>query len=63
MIVEPLVGFEKGIIYYQKIEGGYLIEGEGYILTGRRDVLEKKISEWRLEYKQRIFEFIEKELI
>lgn len=57
MIIEPLEGCEKGIIYYQKLEDGFFVEGEAYILTGRKDVLERKISGW--EYKKKDFEFIE----
>lgn len=62
MIVEPLEGFDKGIIYYQKVEDGFLVEGEGYILTGRKDKLQKEVSKWVLEYKEKDFEFIEMEL-
>jgi len=60
MIIEPLEGFDKGVIYYQKQENGFLIEGEAYILTGRKDVLAKRVSEW--EYEKKDFEFIEIEL-
>ena len=62
MIVEPLCGFDKGIIYYQKLDDGFLIEGEGYILTGRKDKLQKDVSKWISEYKEKDFEFIETEL-
>lgn len=62
MIVEPLEGFDKGIIYYQKLEDGFLIEGEGYILTGRKDKLQKDVSKWISEYEEKDFEFIETEL-
>lgn len=62
MIVEPLEGFNKGIIYYQKLEDGFLIEGEGYILTGRKDKLQKDVSKWISEYEEKDFEFIETEL-
>lgn len=62
MIVEPLEGFDKGIIYYQKLEDGFLIQGEGYILTGRKDKLQKEISKWVSEYEEKEFEFIETEL-
>lgn len=60
MIIEPLEGCDKGIIYYQKSDDGFLVEGEAYILTGRKNVLEKKISEWK--YKKKAFEFIETKL-
>lgn len=62
MIVEPLAGGDKGTIYYQKLKDGFLIEGEGYILTGRKDTLEKQIKKWVLEYEEKAFEFIETEL-
>lgn len=62
IIVEPLEGFDKGIIYYQKTKDGFFIEGEGYILTGRKDRLQKEISKWVSEYKEKDFEFIETEL-
>lgn len=60
MIIEPLEGCDKGIIYYQKLDDGFLVKGEAYILTGRKDVLEKEISEW--EYKKKAFDFIEAKL-
>ncbi len=60
MIIEPLEGVDKGIIYYQKQKDGFLVEGEAHILTGRKDVLTKRISEW--EYKKKDFEFIETDL-
>lgn len=62
MIAEPLAGAGKGIIYYQETEGGFWIEGEGYILTGRKDRLRKKVSKWILEYKENEFEYIETNL-
>lgn len=37
MVIEPLSGFDGGIIYFDKKTDGYLIEGEGYILVGRPD--------------------------
>lgn len=62
IIIEPLEGFDKDIIYYQKIEDGFLVEGEGYILTGRKDILKKRISKWTAEYKQKDFEFKTKKI-
>lgn len=62
MAIEPLEGFSEGIIYYEKLEDGFLIDGEAYILTGNRDVLERKISKWKREYNQKPFQFIESKL-
>lgn len=59
MIVEPLYG---GVIYYRKIEDGFLIEGEGYILTGRKNILEKKVNKWVQEYEEREVKFVEKHI-
>lgn len=59
MIVEPLEGADEGIIYYQKLDDGYLIEGEGYILTGRKDILQNKVSDWISKYEKREFKFVE----
>lgn len=62
MVIEPLEGFDEDVIYYEKLEDGFLIEGEAYILTGNRDVLERKISKWKREYNQNPFQFIESKL-
>lgn len=53
VIIEPI----EGTIYYQKLEDGFLIKGEAYILTGSKDDLEKEISE--REYNKENCEFIE----
>lgn len=62
MVIEPLEGFDEDVIYYEKLEDGFLIEGEAYILTGNRDILERKISKWKREYNQNPFQFIESKL-
>lgn len=59
MIIEPLSGFDKGVIYYKKVEDGFIIEGEAYILTGRKNILEKKVSKWVSEYVKKDFEYVE----
>lgn len=50
MIVEPLY---EGVIYYRTIEDGFWIEGEGYILTGRKNILKKKVNKWIQKYKKK----------
>jgi hypothetical protein len=62
MIIEPLEGWDKGIINFQKTDGGYWVEGEGYILTGSKDILKSEVSEWKRKYKRKTVEFIEKEI-
>lgn len=60
MIIEPIEGNENGIIYYQKTDDGFLIEGEAYILTGTINVLKRKVSDWIKAYEHQDFEFIER---
>ena len=35
MVIEPLSGFDGGIIYFDKKTDGYLIEGEGFWRVGK----------------------------
>lgn len=60
MIIKPLEGFDKGIIYYQKLEDGFLVEGEEYLFTGKESELKKESSKWISEYEKFHFDFIEK---
>jgi hypothetical protein len=62
MIIEPLGGCDKGIVYFQKTDAGFLVEGEAYILTGRKDILERKVAEWKRKYKRKDFDFVEDNL-
>lgn len=62
MIIEPLSGFDGGIIYFDKKTDGYLIEGEGYILVGRPDEIQKRVRKWKQEYPQKPFKHKEKKL-
>lgn len=57
MVIEPLSGFDGGIIYFDKKTDGYLIEGEGYILVGRPDEIQKRVRKWKQEYAQKPFRF------
>ena len=60
MIIEPLEGFDKGVIYYEKAEGGYRIEGEAYIIEDRIDRIEAEIKKWKKTYKKAPFDYVEK---
>lgn len=51
-----------GIIYFDKKTDGYLIEGEGYILVGRPDEIQKRVRKWKQEYAQKPFKHKEKKL-
>ena len=51
-----------GIIYFDKKTDGYLIEGEGYILVGRLDEIQKRVRKWKQEYPQKPFKHKEKKL-
>ena len=62
MVIEPLSGFDGGIIYFDKKTDGYLIEGEGYILVGRPDEIQKRVRKWKQEYAQKPFKLKEKKL-
>ena len=62
MLIEPLSGFDGGIIYFDKKTDGYLIEGEGYILVGRPDEIQKRVRKWKQEYAQKPFKHKEKKL-
>lgn len=62
MIIEPLEGFDNGIIYYQKENDEYFIEGEGYVITGRKDIIEKRVKKWLSDYKQKKFEYKERQM-
>lgn len=62
MIIEPFVGDNKEFVYYQKVEDGFIVKGEAYILTGRKDILKKEVSDWIANYQPKDFEFIEKEI-
>lgn len=45
MIIEPLNGWDKGIIYYEKKDKGCLVKGEGYIIEDCVDIIEERIRE------------------
>lgn len=60
MIIEPLEGFDKGVIYYEKAEEGYRIEGEAYIIENRIDRIEAEIKKWKKTYKKAPFDYVEK---
>lgn len=62
MIIEPLEGWEKGIIYYEKEKNGYLIEGEGYIVEGNPSDIKENVKKRRTMYKTEPFEYIKAEL-
>lgn len=62
MIIEPLNGWDKGIIYYEKKDKGYLVEGEGYIIEDCVDIIEERIREWKRKYKKKPFDYIEAKL-
>ena len=62
MIIEPLEGFDNGIIYYEKVDGGYLIEGEAYIIENRIDRIEAGIQKWKTAYEKKPFDYIEEKL-
>lgn len=66
MAIEPFHGFNKGLIYYQKIEDGYVVEGEGYILSAPKDKLPALIRKWKRRHRKREYlcvEFLEKEFL
>lgn len=47
MVVEPI----DGEIMYKKLDKGYLVEGEGYIITGSETEINEKI---RINYSNKI---------
>lgn len=49
MIIEPFYG---GEIYFNKVDDGYLVCGEGYIVEARKDILNRKIERWRNQYNR-----------
>lgn len=57
MIIEPLYGCGNGIIYYEKIDGGYLIEGEGHIIENCADIIEERIKKWKRTYRKKPFNY------
>lgn len=59
MVIEPLSGFDEGIIYFDKKTDGYLIEGEGYILAGRPNKIRKRVWKWEKEYVQKRLPVVE----
>lgn len=59
MVIEPLSGFDGGIIYFDKKTDGYLIEGEGYILAGRQNKIRKRVWKWEKEYVQKRLPVVE----
>ena len=59
MVIEPLLGFDGGIIYFDKKTDGYLIEGEGYILAGRQNKIRKRVWKWEKEYVQKRLPVVE----
>ena len=62
MIIEPLNGWDKGIIYYEKIGKGYLVEGEGYIIEDCVDIIKERVKEWKRKYKKKPFDYVETKL-
>lgn len=62
MIIEPLNGWDKGIIYYEKKDKGYLVKGEGYIIEDCVDIIEERIRECKRKYKKKPFDYIEAKL-
>ena len=62
MIIEPLNGWDKGIIYYEKKDKGYLVKGEGYIIEDCVEIIEERIREWKRKYKKKPFDYIEAKL-
>lgn len=62
IIIEPLNGWDKGIIYYEKVDKGYLVEGEGYIIEDRADIIEERIKERKRKYKKKPFDYVETKL-
>lgn len=62
MIIEPLEGWDKGIIYYEKVDDGYLIMGEAYIIQNKIDRIEAIIQEWKAAYKSRPFNYVKEKL-
>ena len=62
MIIEPLEGCDKGIIYYEKVDAGYLIMGEAYIIQNKIDRIEAGIQEWKAAYKSRPFNYVKEKL-
>lgn len=62
MIIEPLEGWDKGIIYYEKVDNGYLIMGEAYIIQNKIDRIEARIQEWKAAYKSRPFNYVKEKL-
>lgn len=62
MIIEPLEGWDKGIIYYEKVDGGYLIMGEAYIIQNKIDRIEAEIQKWKATYKSIPFNYVKEKL-
>ncbi len=64
MIIEPLNEWNnEGVIYYQEIEGGYLVEGVAYIIEDRVDRIRKRIQEWEKEYKKKPFDYVKSDFL
>lgn len=62
MVIEPLSGLDEGTIYFEKTTDGYVIKGEGYVLAGQPQQIQKNIQKWTKEYAQEPFEYIERKL-
>ena len=62
MIIEPLEGWNKGIIYYEKVDDGYLIMREAYIIQNKIDKIESEIQGWKAAYKSRPFNYVKEKL-
>lgn len=62
MVIEPLSGWDKGIIYYEKVDGGYLVKGEGYIIVDSPNAIKERIREWKKEYEKKPFDYVEAKL-
>ena len=62
MIIEPLEGCDKGIIYYEKVDNGYLIMGEAYIIQNKIDRIEAEKQKWKAAYKSRPINYVKEKI-
>jgi len=53
MTIEPFDIFGNPFIKYEKTEGGYWIEGEGYIHAGCEEEVNEDIKEQKRRYEHR----------
>jgi len=47
MVIEPLDSFEGPMIEYKPLKDGYLVHGEGYIISGTKKEIEDGVKEHR----------------